>query len=151
MEETLKGNSNLDKAMITGIIKISKSSLFSELNNVSVYTCLDSPLYSNYFGFTEEETNDLLDRSGLPAEAHKLKEMYNGYLINDITLYNPYSIVNFIHRSILTNNPKESLKPYWVNSGGHGIFMKILSSNIVNLEEDLTKLFNNQPISSSYR
>ena len=144
--QTLKGNSFVEKALITGIIKIAKSSLFSELNNVGDYTCLDSPLYSDYFGFTEEETNEYLDKAGLPAKAHQLKQMYNGYCINGTTLYNPYSIVKFINRSLQTNNIEESVKPYWINTGGHGIIRNVLSSNIEYLQEDIARLLNNIPI-----
>ena len=146
--QTLKGNSFVEKALITGIIKIAKSSLFSELNNVGDYTCLDSPLYSEYFGFTEEETNEYLDKAGLPAKAHQLKQMYNGYCINGTTLYNPYSIVKFISRSLQTNNIEESVKPYWINTGGHGIIAKILSSNLENLEEKISKVLNNESINN---
>ena len=104
-DDAFKDNSFLNKAMITGIIKIAKSSLFSELNNVSVYTCLDSPLYSNYFGFTEEETNDYLDRSRTcPLKAHELKEMYNGYtLLMELLYIIHISIVNFASEYINTN------------------------------------------------
>ena len=144
--QALKGNGFVEKAIITGIIKIAKSSLFSELNNVGDYTCLDSPLYSDYFGFTEEETNEYLDKAGLPSKAHQLKQMYNGYSINGTTLYNPYSIVKFISRSLQTNNLEKSLKPYWINSGGHGIISNVLSSNMEYLQEDIARLFNNIPI-----
>ena len=93
--KTFKGNNFLARALITGILKVAKSSLFSELNNVKVYTTL-SKRYAEYFGFTEEETDDLLDRASLPQKAHELKEMYNGYQIGKHTLYNPFSIISFI-------------------------------------------------------
>ena len=146
--DALKGNTCLMKGMITGIIKIAKSSLFSELSNVSDYTCLDSPVYSSYFGFTEEELNEYLDKAGLPANDHKLKNMYNGYNINGITLYNPFSIVKFIHNSLKTNDIEKSIKPYWINTGGHSLIKYILSLNIEDLQEDLIKILNNQPITT---
>lgn len=62
--KAFKGNDALYKALITGILKVAKSSLFSELNNVKVYTTL-SKKYAEYFGFTEQETDELLDRAGL--------------------------------------------------------------------------------------
>ena len=61
--ETFKGNDNLEKGLITGILKIAKASLFSGMNNLEVYTMLDDARYPHYFGFTEKETDDLLDRS----------------------------------------------------------------------------------------
>ncbi len=75
--KTFKGNEYIEKALITGILKISKASLFSDLNNVEVYSMLKDRQYGQYFGFTAEETNDLLDRAGLPKKAHTLKEFYD--------------------------------------------------------------------------
>jgi len=129
--KTFKGNSFLHKALITGILKIAKSSLFSELNNVKDYTTLRSPRYAQYFGFTEEETNDYLDRADLPQRAHELKEMYNGYQIEEYTLYNPFSIVSFIDTAVIYGPERleEALKPYWINSGGHGLIRELASAN----------------------
>ena len=148
--KTFKGNDFLYKALITGILKIAKSSLFSELNNVEVYTTLSSRKFANRFGFTEEETDDYFDRAGLSQKAHDLKEMYNGYQIEEYTLYNPFSIVSFIDNAI-TYEPKEidkALKPYWINSGGHGIIRDLISSNIDELGPGLTKLINNKPFTT---
>ena len=64
-QEVFKGNNFLHKGLITGILKIAKASLFSELNNVKEYTMLDDARYPQYFGFTEEETDDLLERAGV--------------------------------------------------------------------------------------
>ena len=80
----LKGNRYLEKSLITGILKVSKASLFSDLNNVKVRSMLKDNRYGEYFGFTVTETDDLLDRAGLAKKAHKLKEMYNGYQIGVI-------------------------------------------------------------------
>ena len=139
--KTFKGNNFLERALITGILKVAKSSLFSELNNVKVYTML-SKKYAPYFGFTEEETDDLLNRAGLPQKAHALKEMYNGYEIGQHTLYNPFSIVSFIDEVL--NDPEapieEALKPYWVNSGGTHLIGDMIQNNLADLEEGLTAL-----------
>ena len=145
-----KGNDFLYKALITGILKIAKSSLFSELNNVEVYTTLSSPNYAQYFGFTEKETDGYLDRANLSQKAHDLKEMYNGYQIEEYTLYNPFSIVSFIKNAIIYGKDQldKALKPYWINSGGHGIIRDLISSNIDGLEPGLTKLINSEPITT---
>ena len=66
------------KAILTGILRISKESLFSGLNNVKIYSVLHEK-YSDYFGFTEEETNELLYKAKLPKELKQAKEWYNGY------------------------------------------------------------------------
>ena len=74
---TFKGNPYLAKGMITGILKVAKASLFSDLNNVAVYSMLEDKRYNQYFGFTEEETDALLDKAALPTKAHTLKEFYD--------------------------------------------------------------------------
>ena len=140
--KTFKGNNFLERALITGILKVAKSSLFSELNNVKVYTMLDDARYPQYFGFTEKETDDLLDRAGLSKKAHELKEMYNGYRLEGYTLYNPFSIVSFISELLLKGEKRmeEALKPYWVNSGGTHLIGDMIQNNLPDLEEGLTAL-----------
>ena len=148
LHSAFKGNNALDKALITGILKVAKSSLFSELNNVEVYTMLDDSCYPHYFGFTEEETDDLLDRSGLPQRAHELKEMYNGYEIGKYTLYNPFSMVSFIKEVLVDPEApiEEALKPYWVNSGGTHLIGDMLQNNLADLQEGLTDLLQGKPL-----
>jgi hypothetical protein len=77
----LKDENNLQTAILTGILRVSKESLFSGLSNVKIYSVLHKQ-YSNYFGFTEQETNALLHKAKLPANLEQTKEWYNGY-IND--------------------------------------------------------------------
>ncbi len=150
--KAFKGNDYLHKGLITGILKIVKSSLFSELNNVEVYSCFSSPLYADAFGFTPAETDDFLDRAGLPQKAHELKEMYNGYQIEDQILYNPFSIVSFTKNASIyqkKGTPMEkALVPYWVNSGSTDIIRDLIAKNITTLEKDLSQLVNKIPIQS---
>ena len=145
-----KGNDALDKALITGILKVTKASFFSALNNVRVHTVLTRG-YGQYFGFTEEETDDYLDRAGLPKKAHALKQMYNGYQIGDYTLYNPWSIVSFIAEVLLDpkRDMKKALKPYWINTGGTDIIYNLLKNNFLALEKGLELLIQNKPMKTS--
>ena len=145
---TFKGNPYLAKAMITGILKVAKASLFSDLNNVKVYSMLSDDLYAEYFGFTEKETNDLLDLAGLPTEAHQLKEMYNGYEVNGITLYNPWSILNFIVSALRKplDRIQEAMRPYWVNTGGTDILLDLLRNNLAAVQKDMAELVQGRPI-----
>ena len=143
-----KGNNALHKALITGILKVAKSSLFSELNNVEVYTMLDDSRYPHYFGFTEEETDDFLDRAGLSQKAHQLKQMYNGYNLEGYTLYNPFSIVSFVAELLLIGEERmeDALKPYWINTGGTHLIGELIKNNLVGLKADLTSLLDKEPI-----
>ncbi len=148
--KAFKGNDYLYKGLITGILKIVKSSLFSELNNVEVYSCFSSPLYADAFGFTPAETDDFLDRAGLPQKAHELKEMYNGYQIEEYILYNPFSIVSFTKNASIyqkKGTPMEkALVPYWVNSGSTDIIRDLIAHNTDELAQDLDKLLHRATI-----
>ena len=145
--KAFKGNNFLKNGLITGILKIAKASLFSEFNNPKVYTTL-SKKYANSFGFTTAETDDLLDRAGLPQKAHELKEMYNGYQIGDYTLYNPFSIVSFIDEVLddPKGDMKDALKSYWINTGGIHLIGDMISHNLMELKEDLITLLDKKDI-----
>jgi hypothetical protein len=114
----LKSNPYLEKSVITGILRVSKESLFSDLNNLKVYSVLDDR-YSEYFGFTEPEANDLIKRSGLNEKAALIKEWYNGYQFGNTVVYNPWSMVN-----CLQENGK--IKPYWLNTSGNDLIKELL-------------------------
>src|ERR1700722_12357848 len=91
----LKTNPFLERAVITGILRVAKESLFSGLNNLEIYTLTRSE-YGQYFGFTETEVDDLLQQAKLETLAPEIRAWYNGYLIGKYTVYNPWSIVRCI-------------------------------------------------------
>jgi len=93
----LKNNPYLHKAVITGILRIAKESLFSGINNLKVYSILHTR-YSEYFGFTEAEVNTILEESNLTAKSAAIKAWYNGYQFGSTTIYNPWSIANCIKK-----------------------------------------------------
>ncbi len=115
----LKTNPYLERAVITGILRIAKESLFSGLNNIEVYTLLHSN-YGEYFGFTESEVNALLNQAGLDKEAVAIRDWYNGYKCGNTIIYNPWSIVHCIKR-------QGELQPYWVNTSGNDLIKHSLA------------------------
>ncbi|XCP85995.1 AAA family ATPase [Roseburia hominis] len=102
----LKGNQAIKKAMLTGIQRVAKENIFSGLNNLSVCTVKD-PEYSDCFGFTKEETEELLNYYGLNL-TEEVKDMYDGYRFDTTEVYNPWSVINYASR--------KRLEPYWVNT-----------------------------------
>lgn len=114
----LKDNSYLFKAVLTGILRISKESLFSGLNNLRVYSVLRRN-YSAYFGFTETEVLELLEKSQLMDQLADIKAWYNGYQIGSETLYNPWSIVNCIENG-------GELEPHWINTSDNALVKELL-------------------------
>ncbi|CAN5289092.1 AAA family ATPase [soil metagenome] len=115
----LKGNEFLDRAVITGILRVfSKESIFSGVNNLKVYSLLHSQ-YSQYFGFTEAEVKELLVMAKLEPLLNDIRSWYNGYLFGDTLVYNPWSIINCIQ-------DEGKLIPYWVNTSGEQLIREII-------------------------
>lgn len=113
----LKGNDSLNQAMLTGIQRVAKENIFSGLNNLLVCTVMD-PEYSQYFGFTEQETEELLNYYELELTP-EVKAMYNGYVFDRTAMYNPWSLINYASR--------KRLEPYWVNTGENKIIRDAMS------------------------
>ncbi len=118
LSSALKDNPYLSKSVLTGILRISRESLFSGLNNLKVYSFLH-PKYGEYFGFTEDEVFRLLSKAKLENQANEIKNWYNGYQIGDHVLYNPWSIVNCVQE-------KGALKPYWVNTSNNNLIKEAI-------------------------
>jgi hypothetical protein len=116
----LKDNKHLNKAVITGIARIAQESLFSGVNNLEVYSLLRED-YGQYFGFSEEEVIELIEKTQEDIALVDIKEWYNGYQIGKHILYNPWSILN-----CLKQNGK--LEPYWVNTASNELIGKLLSN-----------------------
>ena len=112
----LKGNHSISFAVMTGVLRVSKESLFSDLNNVDVYNMTDKD-YNEYFGFTENETKKLLDYYGLNLD-EEVKNMYDGYNFGGIHIYNPWSVLKYAER--------RELEPYWVNTSGNELIIKVI-------------------------
>jgi len=110
-----KGNNDLEKGLITGVMRVGRESIFSEWNNFSVYG-ITSNYFADKFGFTHQETEKILTYFGLQARIKDVEKWYDGYKIGDVAqIYNPWSIVNYIA------NIKDGFKPYWVNTSDDSI------------------------------
>ncbi len=116
----LKDNIYLEKAVLTGILRVAEESIFSGLNNLRVCTLLNSR-YSNYFGFLEEEVDDMLNYYGIKSQKSEIKKWYNGYVFGNNVIYNPWSVLNYAKEF------NEGFRPYWVNSSGNDLIKSILA------------------------
>lgn len=101
----LKDNSAVFKGVMTGILRVARENMFSELNHIKVHSIID-PRYATSFGFTENEVRDIVD----PERFDEVRDWYNGYIFGGQVIYNPWSILNYVDEGLL--------KPYWVNTGG---------------------------------
>ena len=97
---SLKYNNNLDFGVITRVLRVSGESLFSTFNNADIYSIMDDR-YNEYFEFTEKETKELLEYYGLELN-DDVKNMYDGYIFGGIEIYNPWSIIKYADRRVLT-------------------------------------------------
>lgn len=134
----LKDNPYLEKAVLTGILRISKESLFSGLNNLKVYSLLNSK-YGPYFGFTENEIIAVLEQANLTKDYAVIKDWYNGYQFGDSVVYNPWSIANCIDEQGL-------VQPYWVNTSDNTLIKKILIQSSESFKAQFEKLLLGQPV-----
>ena len=116
-----KTNDSLHLALLTGIARISKESIFSGLNNLRVSSVL-STKYSDIFGFTQAEAEKLMAECGEEKNIPSLKKWYDGYRFGSDEIYNPWSVMNFIDNGC-------TLKPYWINTSGN-VIIKALLTNI---------------------
>lgn len=119
LHNALKTSTSLHYAMMTGIQRVAKENIFSDLNNLVVCTVKD-PEYSQYFGFTEEETKKTLEYYNLTLN-DEVKSMYDGYHFGEYDIYNPWSILNYASRKVL--------EPYWVNTSSNTMIKKVISSS----------------------
>jgi hypothetical protein len=134
----LKDNSFLFRAVLTGILRVAKESMFSGLNNVQVYSLLNNEI-DEPFGFREEEVMGLLAQAGRSAQAEEIRSWYNGYRFGDVQVYNPWSILNVL------NSPKTPLKTWWVNTSDNALVHELLL-NRTELSTDIESLLRGIPI-----
>ena len=134
----LKTNPYLERALLTGITRVSKESLFSGLNNLAVYSLLDDE-YSEYFGFTEAEVSMLAKEMNYQDKLVEMTAWYNGYEVGETTLYNPWSIIHCLSR-------KGHIKNYWLNTSGNELIKKLLIHSSLRFKEDFECLLRREPI-----
>ena len=141
----LKGNPYLEFAVITGVYRVAKESLFSSLNNVAVYSILDYDM-SDKFGFLEDEVYELLKYYGLEDDMKAVRDWYNGYIFgNTEGIYNPWSVIWYVKERLSGKSVEQSLQPYWINSSGNDLIIKQIETN-PNLQKDLDRLLSGQEL-----
>ncbi len=135
---TFKTNPYLERAIMTGITRVSKESIFSDLNNLEVITTL-SPKYETAFGFTEEEVFNALDEQGLSDKKDVVKMWYDGFKFgekNDI--YNPWSIINYLD--------KKKIATYWADSSSNGLINSLVQKGSPYIKTMMETLINGKAI-----
>ncbi len=135
---TFKTNPCLERAVMTGITRVSKESVFSDLNNLEVVTTTSNK-YAEVFGFTEEEVSAALDEFGLSEKEKEIKEWYDGFTFgNMMDIYNPWSIIHYLD--------KKKAAPYWANTSSNKLVEKLLRESNPDIKKSFERLLGGEPL-----
>ena len=135
--EALKTNPYLKMGIMTGIIRVIKAGIFSDLNNLSVYSILND-FYSDFFGFTQDEVKKALKDFNIEYELPDVKAWYNGYKFGNSDVYNPWSILKFLQF--------KKLIPYWIDTSDNYLINKISKNATSDTMEALQALFSSESV-----
>ena len=135
----LKDNPYLHKGCLTGILRIARESIFSDLNNIMVCSLL-SRKFNTSFGFTTDEVTKLLADFDLSARFPEVRQWYNGYDFGGEVIYNPWSVLGF------TYHRAEVARPYWINSSENQIIKNLVITNGSAMREELAQLIMGESI-----
>lgn len=138
-ESALKTNASLEFAVITGCLRVSKESIFTGLNNLSVNSILNNR-YAEYFGFEENEVKEMLEYFDAGEYFDITKEWYDGYQFGKTEVYNPWSVVNYVMR-VLAESDKLP-RAEWVNSSSNSIIRKLVETADEETKADIERLMN---------
>ncbi|GAA0803346.1 AAA family ATPase [Faecalicatena orotica] len=133
-----KTNPYLERAIMTGITRISKESIFSDLNNLKVVTTTTDK-YEDSFGFTEKEVYEALEEYGLYGQKHKVKRWYDGFTFGKTKdIYNPWSIINYLD--------EKKTGAYWANTSSNGMIGKVIREGSSRVKEEFESLLAGESI-----
>ena len=128
---TFKTNPYLERAVMTGITRVSKESVFSDLNNLKVVTTTSNE-YATAFGFTQDEVFKAMDEIGM-SQKEEVKKWYDGFVFGSVSdIYNPWSIINFLDTGKITT--------YWANTSGNSLVSKLIREGSRGIKEQFETL-----------
>ena len=135
--QALKTNDDLQFAVLTGCLRVSKESIFTGLNNFKVYAA-DDVRYDEEFGFTNEEVKKLLANYNLQEHFEKVKEWYDGYHFGDADIYCPWDVINYVDD--LVSDPNVQPKSYWINSSGNDLVKRFIEQADITTKDEIEQL-----------
>lgn len=143
----LKTNDALEKGILTGCLRIAKESIFTGLNNFSVYS-ISEDQSSTSFGFTPKETITLLEHYDLKSYEQTIKEWYDGYLFGNKEIYNPWSVLKYVLKILQGNDVPES---FWANTSGNDIIYQYIQKADSQMRTDFDTLTSGGRITQTVR
>lgn len=144
----LKTNENLYFAVLTGCLRISKESIFTGLNNLKVHTISDAR-YDEFFGFTDEDVEELLKFYGLSSYKNLIRDWYDGYCFGNVDVYCPWDVINYCDE--LLANPKLRPKNYWANTSGNNMVRRFIGKADQNTKNEIERLLKGESISKKIK
>lgn len=136
-ESALKTNECLEFAVITGCLRISRESIFTGLNNLEISSVLDVD-YGEYFGFLQEEVDEMLGYYGLDAKSRLVREWYDGYCFGKSEIYNPWSVTKYVKE--LSTNEDGLPAPFWANTSSNSIVRTLVEQADNTVKEEIEDL-----------
>ena len=138
---TFKTNPYIERAIMTGITRVSKESIFSDLNNLEVITTTSSK-YETFFGFTEDEVSQALELYGLTDQKEEVRQWYDGFKFGNCgSIYNPWSILNYLG--------KRKFAPYWVNTSSNRLVAELIRHGSQEIQTDFEILMQGNAIETN--
>ncbi len=134
-----KDNSYLEKGIMTGALRISKESIFTGFNNFEVYSILKNE-FSSHFGFLKEEVKDILTCYGKGEQMEEISSWYNGYMIGDNEVFNPWSVLKYLREH------QYGLIPHWLNTSSNSLVKQIITGGSRLFKKDIDQLLRGEPI-----
>ena len=138
-ESALKTNDALQFGVVTGCLRISKESIFTGLNHLKINSIMDKT-FSEGFGFTEQETEQMLIDYGLTENIPEVKEWYDGYLFGDKEIYNPWSVISYVDS--IVNDKRKFPRPFWANTSSNQIIKDMIWHADEEMKQELDILIN---------
>lgn len=136
-ESALKTNDTLEFAVVTGCLRISKESIFTGLNNLSMISIMDQS-YAEHFGFTQEEVDQMLRDYQLEDRREDIRKWYDGYCFGNTEVYNPWSVINDVNSCY---KDKHALfKPYWSNTSSNSIVRTLIEKADLSVRQEIESL-----------
>ena len=134
----LKDNAALEFGLLTGILRVAKESLFSGLNNLIVNTVMDEK-YSEYFGFTTREVQEMSEYYGRTEKFAEIRDWYDGYLFGKSEIYNPWSVISYFNNNCIP-------KAFWSRTSSNDMILDIIRNGDREMQESLMKLLQNDKV-----
>ena len=142
-ESALKTNPSLEFAVLTGCLRVSRESIFTGLNNLKTYSITKNK-FSQYFGFTQEEMQEILQNFSLEQYAETIAKWYDGYRFGLTEIYNPWSVLNCIDSYL--QNDMVACEPYWSNTSSNRIVKRLIEESNERTKSMVEELINGTPI-----